>query len=131
MEAIRTQYKGQWFRSKLEAQWAKYFDYCGLRWYYEPEGFKLKDGTKYLPDFYVPDLGIWYEVKGIMTDKDMHKIKSLAKESGLCVAIGYADGVIEVIDPNGKSTIGCDEEWYKEKWREVTYIDVQAYKAAQ
>lgn len=61
--AIETIYKGCRFRSRLEARWAVFFDACGIKWEYEPEGFEI-DGEKYLPDFYLPDLDTYAEVKG-------------------------------------------------------------------
>ena len=63
MKAIETRYKGYRFRSRLEARWAVFFDEMGLDWRYEPEGFDLGHGLKYLPDFLVS--GKYYvEVKG-------------------------------------------------------------------
>ena len=51
IKAIETSYKGYRFRSRLEARWAVFFDALGVEWQYEPEGFELQDGTRYLPDF--------------------------------------------------------------------------------
>ena len=51
------------FRSRLEARWAVFFDALGIRWLYEPEAFELPSGARYLPDFYLPDLKRWVEVK--------------------------------------------------------------------
>ena len=63
IKPIETEYNGYLFRSKLEAQWAVVFDSLGIRYEYEPEGFELEDGTKYLPDFYFPDQDTYGEVK--------------------------------------------------------------------
>lgn len=49
--AIETRYKGYRFRSRLEARWAVFFDALGVSWEYEPEGFELPGGVRYLPDF--------------------------------------------------------------------------------
>lgn len=64
MRAIETIYKGWRFRSRTEARWAVFFDALGFRWEYEPEGFEFHDGTRYLPDFWLPEWGVWIEVKG-------------------------------------------------------------------
>lgn len=61
--AITTRYKGYAFRSRLEARWAVFFDHLGIRWDYEPEGFELGNGLRYLPDFWLPDWNLWVEVK--------------------------------------------------------------------
>jgi hypothetical protein len=45
-----TTYRGTRFRSRLEAQWAVFFDHLGIAWDYEPQGY-LVDGKAYLPDF--------------------------------------------------------------------------------
>src|SRR5262245_33039939 len=60
---IETRYKGYRFRSRLEARWAVFFDALGFRWEYEPEGFVLPSGTKYLPDFKIDALRLWVEIK--------------------------------------------------------------------
>jgi hypothetical protein len=60
---IETTYKGYRFRSRLEARWAVFLDAIKVRWEYEMEGYVLQDGTKYLPDFFLPDIGMWIEVK--------------------------------------------------------------------
>lgn len=62
IKPIETEYKGYRFRSRLEARWAVFFDACGFKWEYEPEGYE-GDGSKYLPDFYIPDFDLHVEVK--------------------------------------------------------------------
>lgn len=63
IKAIETRYKGYRFRSRLEARWAVFFDALGLQWEYEPEGFDLGEAGWYLPDFYLPELEAWAEIK--------------------------------------------------------------------
>jgi len=65
LQAIETKHNGFLFRSRLEARWAVFFDEMGIKYEYEPEGFKTKCGY-YLPDFRVMTrfgYPIWYEVK--------------------------------------------------------------------
>lgn len=62
IKAIETHYNGHRFRSRLEARWAVFFDSLGISWEYEKEGFNV-DGTWYLPDFYLPHLDLWIEIK--------------------------------------------------------------------
>jgi len=62
IKAIETRYAGYHFRSRLEARWAVFFDSLKIKYRYEPEGFKF-DGECYLPDFYLPDLRMFAEVK--------------------------------------------------------------------
>ncbi|GAB3209763.1 hypothetical protein GCM10027294_25470 [Marinactinospora endophytica] len=59
-----TWYGGVTFRSALEASWAATLDTLGVEWAYEPETITLPSGTVYVPDFWLPQVGIWIEVKG-------------------------------------------------------------------
>lgn len=63
IQAIQTRYAGCHFRSRLEARWAVFFDTLELSWEYEPERYDLPHG-RYLPDFWLPSLEAFYEVKG-------------------------------------------------------------------
>lgn len=85
IKAIETIYNGYRFRSRLEARWAVFFDAAGIKYEYEPEGFELPDGTKYLPDFKVKCYGtrgsnkdkpfdLYIEVKGEMISSEYRKI---------------------------------------------------------
>lgn len=76
--AIPTTYAGVRFRSRLEADWARYFDEQGIRWAFEAEGFDI-DGVAYLPDFYLPDLRTFCEVKGLLDDESEIKVRRLAE----------------------------------------------------
>lgn len=91
IKPIETVYKGYRFRSRLEARWAVFFDALGTNWEYEPEGFELPGGKRYLPDFRVKCYGyrvfeedspsdLYIEVKGEMTEEDLEKIKEFSKE---------------------------------------------------
>lgn len=55
MKAKRTLYKDYYFRSKLEAKWAVFFDLMNIPFVYEPEAFICKNGSQYTPDFYLPE----------------------------------------------------------------------------
>lgn len=74
IKAIQTKYKGYTFRSRLEARWAVFLDALRIRWQYESEGYVLSDGRTYLPDFWLPKVGLrttekpaglFLEVKGV------------------------------------------------------------------
>lgn len=100
---IETVYKWYKFRSRAEARWAVFFDFLGIEFEYEPEGFKLSDGTFYLPDFYLPRQKTWFEVKGIMTSDDEHKVNQFIEDTNMPVAIGYSDLTFQspMLDNNG------------------------------
>jgi len=63
VKPIQTKYRGQWFRSRLEVRWAIFFDALGVKWEYEKEGYVLPDKSCYLPDFWLPQVNMWAEVK--------------------------------------------------------------------
>ena len=80
--AIQTKFNGRFFRARGEARYAVMFDACQLRFEYEKEGFWLEAGGKYLPDFWVPRLGLWFEVKGELPTPDARlKCHCLADET--------------------------------------------------
>jgi hypothetical protein len=84
INAIETHYAGCRFRSRLEARWAVFFDTLGLEWHYEPQGYLVgPNRTPYLPDFWMPKLGRWVEVKGAMSAKDFTTLLWAASEIGL------------------------------------------------
>lgn len=81
MKAIETRYKGYRFRSRLEARWAIFFDVIGIRYEYESEGFVLPSGP-YLPDFWLPELRLWGEVKPSRDVFDWNQALELAEHTG-------------------------------------------------
>tara|TARA_Y100000034_G_scaffold131338_1_gene191866 strand:+ start:1189 stop:1893 length:705 start_codon:yes stop_codon:yes gene_type:complete len=59
----KTQRKKVCMRSMWEVNVSMWLDLQGIDWEYEPKVFDL-DTTTYRPDFYLPKLGEWIEVKG-------------------------------------------------------------------
>jgi hypothetical protein len=123
--AIQTEYKGYRFRSRLEARWAVFFDTLGVRYEYEKEGFELEDVGRYLPDFWLPDLNLWLEIKGVEpTWDEIRKAQELYYLSDgptrWAVAIGVGEpyfGDLQVFchDSTGADSgtnwwLGC--QWY-------------------
>jgi len=73
-------YNGIKFRSNWEIIFAKGLDKHNIKWKYEPKIFELKDGSHYLPDFYLPEHDKWIEIKGYMYDQSRKKIQQFMKE---------------------------------------------------
>jgi len=79
---IQTNYKGYCFRSRLEARWAVFFDALNIKWEYEKEGFSFGNNISYLPDFWLPELNIWAEIKPeSFSEEEKLKCRLLAKET--------------------------------------------------
>lgn len=92
MKPIATTYNGIRFRSRLEARVALMLDTHGIEWHYEPEGYELSDGTRYLPDFWLPRIRTYIEVKGEHVPGE-DKTRRFALELN-----GWGDGRPEVVD---------------------------------
>lgn len=79
---IPTTYRGITYRSRVEARWAVFFEHMGWPAAYEPEGFDM-EGTWYLPDFWLPDLGVYVEIKAAdPTDEEVSRCRKLAEHTG-------------------------------------------------
>ncbi|MFJ2568903.1 hypothetical protein ACIOYT_00585 [Streptomyces halstedii] len=86
IEALPTWYGGTTFRSALEASWAATLDTLRITWEYEPETITLPSGATYIPDFKLPDIGAWLEVKGTgvpRVEKPVEFGKSLTCDCGI------------------------------------------------
>lgn len=64
----------KFLRSSWELKYAKYLDENKILWMYEIETFDLGD-TTYTPDFFLPKLEKFIEIKGWMKLKDKEKIE--------------------------------------------------------
>lgn len=90
IKAIDTIYRGNFFRSRGEAKWAVFMDAAGVAYEYEPQGFETEAG-RYLPDFYLPDLGEWLEIKPrieLVTDYDRQRHQAFAIHNRISILAG-------------------------------------------
>lgn len=108
IKAIETRYAGCRFRSRTEARWAVFFDAIGVRWEFEKEGFELPSG-RYLPDFWIPDWNVWFEVKG---DYPNSVEVALAEELFSASQQNFAFAV-GAPNPNEDNILW----WQRENWR--------------
>jgi hypothetical protein len=77
-KVIETKYDNYLFRSRTEARFAVLLNTLGIPYEYEKEGYDL-DGEWYLPDFWLPTLDCWVEIKGQEpTEKECSKACNLA-----------------------------------------------------
>lgn len=119
IKAIITEYNGYRFRSRLEARWAIFFDALDLKYQYEPEGYEIGD-IKYLPDFYLPDLDIFVEIKPSAPPLDeLRKVQAFADYKQIVLIMGqpgatfdqYGAGVsIEYVASRYMPLLGPEKE---------------------
>ena len=89
---VPTEYHGTNFKSRIEAEVAQLLDRMKIKWNYEPKSFLLNNGKHYWPDFYLPDLKTWVEVKGTRqaADDNMETFKMFVFEKKTeMVVLGY------------------------------------------
>jgi hypothetical protein len=85
IQPIETVYRGYRFRSRTEARWAVFLDAAGIEWQYEPEGYVV-NGRGYLPDFWLPQLKTFVEVKPHMEacEEEQSTMEALVLAKGNC-----------------------------------------------
>ena len=95
MKAIPTTYKKIKFRSRLEARYALFLDTLSIKWFYEYEGFQLSNGKWYLPDFFLPEVGLRSSTQGTYleikpTEEKMNESSDLFDHfvGSLVIAVG-------------------------------------------
>lgn len=118
---IPTTYRGHRFRSRLEARYAVFFERAGIQALYEHQGFMIGDRS-YLPDFYLPALGWWIEVKGTESELD-YELMRVAPEylpDGALLILGPLPGAPEggnwawnglVVEDDGDGPFTCGNWW--------------------
>lgn len=137
IKAIETEYNGYRFRSRLEARWAVFFDALGVKYEYEPEGFELPSGKRYLPDFRVKCYGkrgdyksdpfdLYIEVKGKMTQDDADRINEFAGVSygdDFHVRVANPTLIVGDIPPEG----GCFDSCKTGPYDKMDGIDIYPF----
>jgi hypothetical protein len=96
IKSKKTIFNGVQFRSKLEAQWAVFFDNLSIAFEYEPILDEVDIGVGivwYKPDFFLPDIDQWVEVKPVdfrnMEDGDKKKAYGWARDyESLLILVG-------------------------------------------
>jgi len=73
----------KFFRSTVEANYARYMNFLGYEWEYEPKDFYFegirRGSVSFTPDFYNKTLDKWIEVKGWFDSRSITKIKRFRK----------------------------------------------------
>ena len=88
------------FRSTWEAAFAKYLDDKNLQWAYEAHAWLLSDGSAYIPDFWVPQLDAYFEVKGWTSEESARKLALFRDE--------YPQIDLRIVDRDAFKEYGID-----------------------
>ena len=92
---IPTWYDGCLFRSRAEARFAAFLNVHNESWRYEPQGYRLGNNDCYLPDFWLPRIRGYLEVKGLY-DWTVRKPQRFAEaeieEHAVYLAVGGIPG---------------------------------------
>ncbi|MEU2453882.1 hypothetical protein ABZ605_27865 [Streptomyces sp. NPDC012765] len=89
---LRIPYAGRIFDSQTEARWAVFFDVLGVHWTAQPKIPRLPeiprglgpsrtqmfDAMDYTPDFYLPTIDTWVEVKATEAQLNYRRARELA-----------------------------------------------------
>lgn len=105
VHAKPTVYRGVRMRSQLESRWAGVLDAAGIVWEYEPTLVPLRGGDNlYRPDFWLPELRTWIEVKGPHMQR-LWKTRELAQLLGRdgLVLLATAVGSARLVPPSGRA----------------------------
>lgn len=98
---VKTEYSGVTFRSKLESEWAKWFDSIGMSWQYEPTKF-----TRYTPDFGINGMTVYVEVKPMNVTR-INRISECTMP--LIIVFGHPEcAVVHYVPPSSGTRYACD-----------------------
>ncbi len=124
-------YKGQLMASQLECKWAFFLDHLNIKWQYEPERLQLPSGSVYMPDFFLPELGSWLEIKGNQNCsrlKKTYELSCLIADEKPKVFVGLADGHLGFYLPDSMklrpatevSCSQCPGNWFRPLYGQST-----------
>lgn len=98
------------FRSRAERRAALMLTAMGLEWEYEPSSYQLPNGHMYVPDFWLPKIGTYIEVKSGQRAERLHKpgqLQQVFDEQALSHGLTYGLDVFVLWD-NEMYDVRCD-----------------------
>lgn len=113
-------HNGYMLRSHTERVWAELMDVVGVHYLYEPHLLRLP-GRKYLPDFYIPEADVYFEVKGPEANGD-EKAKAEQAYRLTGRPVFFLQGKPE--SDRGGFTVGMISFLAQSGWRSVSLFEV-------
>ena len=102
-----------YFKSALEADFARFLEYFGIQYLYENKTFITNKGA-YTPDFFLPDLNLFVELKGVenngkpfekMMTKNLSKHQSVLEQGCKIITITQKEFITGIKTANLWSSI--------------------------
>lgn len=102
-----------YFKSALEADFARFLEYFGIQYLYENKTFITNKGA-YTPDFFLPDLNLFVELKGVenngkpfekMMTKNLSKHQSVVEQACKIITITQKEFITGIKTANLWSSI--------------------------
>lgn len=113
-------------RSGYEVLYANYLSECGENFEYESKCFKLKNGNRYTPDFYLSSSDTYIEIKGALRDGSFEKMEMFSKNHKLEVVFWRS-----LVDRCGLPFNTYSTYFKKAKLRNIHITDYLANKEYQ
>lgn len=94
IKAIKTEYRGVIYDSKMEAQWAVFFSCLPNQWFPQPETLQHRELGTYTPDFFVysdqrSGVGYYFEIKPLRPRPEyVNRISQFSVWSYLVIGLG-------------------------------------------
>ncbi|WP_129141502.1 hypothetical protein [Modicisalibacter coralii] len=103
--SVWNQHEGYVMRSYAEARVAEVMTRIGFAWVYEHMPYNFRG---YLPDFYLPNLDAFVEVKGVdASDEELEKCERLHNETGCPVVLSEGSPA----EPGWRPRLYLDGRW--------------------
>jgi len=82
-----TTYDGVRYDSRLEARRVVWFEQVGIRFQYHPSTQRISHGKLYTPDFFLPDYGVFVEIKPYYDVAFLERSRPLALYGAIVLTI--------------------------------------------
>lgn len=94
-----------WMRSGWEIKVADYLTENEIDWYYEYRWLKITEDMNYLPDFFIPILNCYVEVKGRKKERDIEKFELARKKHNILLWDGEELLKLGIINNSGSTEL--------------------------
>lgn len=101
---------GHFVRSTWEANICRTLNFLNEPYEYEKHVFKLEEGRRYVPDLYLPNYGLYIEIKAYMSEESKQKLTKFFQK--------YPDETLIILDGSYYKEIKRQFQPFIKKWEE-------------